>query len=317
MYTNPSVPLNLQQERMVPGLVIGGAPKCGTSSLYNWLSEHPEMLGSQPKETFFLMDHDSPLINKTRNYHKDGLRGYSAFYPHESQNLKTPFEATTHYIYQETALQVLSELNPKPHIVFILRKPSQRVLSSFEFTRNNLAGFSRKLSFTEYTHILLSGETQKLNEYINRKNSLYVLRQDLTYSTYSIFLEKWKKALGADYIHIFLFEEMVHSPRNVLCAIAHILGIDESFYHHYSFTKKNETYGVKNRELHRVVKSFSTGMPAGVIKSSLKNVYFSFQTKKIERMQQDQEALALLDQYFEPYNQDLAKSFNLNLELWQ
>jgi hypothetical protein len=317
MHTNPDVCLNLQQHRIIPRVIIGGAPKCGTSSLFNWLNEHPEMLGSQPKETFFLMDQDSPLMNKSQNYHKDGWEGYSKFYPAEPQNLASYFEATTHYMYQKTALQVLSEQSHKPHIIFMLRKPSQRVLSSFEFTRNNLAGFKKKLSFAEYTHILLSGEVQKLDKYISRRNSLHILKKDLYYSTYILFLEKWKKAMGIEQIHIFLFEEMIKSPRKILCDIACRLGIDESFYHNYSFTKKNGTYGVKNKGVHQIVKNVSLYFPAGTYKNALKKIYLSIQANNIDRVEEDQKALKLLDQYFEPYNMELAKSFNLNLELWQ
>jgi len=43
-----------------PNLVVAGAPKCGTSSLYFWLAAHPEVAASREKETFFW----APEVNR-------------------------------------------------------------------------------------------------------------------------------------------------------------------------------------------------------------------------------------------------------------
>ena len=39
---------------MKPNLFIIGAPKCGTSALAHYLSEHPKVFFSNPKEPFYL-----------------------------------------------------------------------------------------------------------------------------------------------------------------------------------------------------------------------------------------------------------------------
>ena len=67
---------------MFPNLVVGGAPKCGTSTFFRWLSSHPDVCGSEPKETFFLMDRDSPLLNRDCNVHEHGLQSYGSFFKH-------------------------------------------------------------------------------------------------------------------------------------------------------------------------------------------------------------------------------------------
>jgi hypothetical protein len=50
----------------LPNLVIAGAPKCGTSSLFYWLADHPQACGSTVKETFYLMDEEHPLRRKRK-----------------------------------------------------------------------------------------------------------------------------------------------------------------------------------------------------------------------------------------------------------
>ena len=50
----------------LPNVIIAGAPKCGTSSLYFWLSAHPEVKASMVKETFFFAD-EVNRFNKNAN----------------------------------------------------------------------------------------------------------------------------------------------------------------------------------------------------------------------------------------------------------
>ena len=45
-------------------IFIAGAPKCGTSSLFNWFSTHPEICSSKNKEPFYFIDEKSPLKNQ-------------------------------------------------------------------------------------------------------------------------------------------------------------------------------------------------------------------------------------------------------------
>src|SRR5689334_10681741 len=90
----------LGEERLtLPNLVIAGAPKCGTSSLYRWLADHPQAFGSAPKETFYLMDEGHPLLRKGSNFHTRGLAGYAEFFDGRNEEARVIFEATTHYLY--------------------------------------------------------------------------------------------------------------------------------------------------------------------------------------------------------------------------
>src|SRR5881394_1202704 len=66
----------------LPNAVIGGAPKCGTSSAFTWLLQHPQVCGSKPKETCYLLDADDPLCQPDANWHTHGLEGYAAYFRH-------------------------------------------------------------------------------------------------------------------------------------------------------------------------------------------------------------------------------------------
>ena len=54
----------------VPSFIIGGTPKAGTSSLFDWLSRHPQVAPSRQKEINYF----------DRNFLK-GWEWYTAFWP--------------------------------------------------------------------------------------------------------------------------------------------------------------------------------------------------------------------------------------------
>lgn len=46
--------------------IIGGGSKAGTTSVFNYLADHPEICAADAKETRFFLDADYPLPSKLR-----------------------------------------------------------------------------------------------------------------------------------------------------------------------------------------------------------------------------------------------------------
>lgn len=301
----------------IPNLIIAGAPKCGTSSLFDWLAAHPEAQGSSPKEPFFLMDSDHPLMNKKANFHKDGWGGYQEFFTGKNANPRITFEATTHYLYQQTAIEAISKLENPPFIIFLLRNPSERLFSSFVFTKNNLAGFKKELSFEDYVDIVVSNNESELKKYIDRKESLYVLQHDLRYCQYVDFLERWIDKIDKTKISIFTFDDLKNDPKMVMDAICHNVGIDEKFYENFNFVSKNPSYSIKGKKLHRIISKYRSFIPHSKAKELTKSIYYKFQNHKKKQEAINEHTREVLDAYFAPYNQRLAEMFDLNIVKWQ
>jgi Sulfotransferase domain len=302
----------------LPNLVIAGAPKCGTSSLFTWLADHPDVCGSTVKETFYLMDEAHPLRRKESNYQDHGLAGYQAYFRNCAPQHRIVFEATTHYLYQQTALEVLSRLTPQPQIVFLLRKPSERVYSSFQYSKNNLANVNHKVSFAEFvSEVKRSTESSLLDQYGG--NSAYVLKRDIGYSRYIEYLEPWIARFGSDRIHTLLFEDMKRDARVFMQNLAELLRIDPGFYDKYDFPVKNETFTVKNPVLHRGARKLNRAIPRGRLKSLMQGVYLKAQSRGNGngRSSEDQQSLLELEHDFEPFNRRLTNELGLNLSAWE
>lgn len=65
---------------MLPNLVITGFPKCGTTSLFTWLADHPQVTGSTVKETNFFVDPGTHSFRSHANFRDHGLAGYKAYF---------------------------------------------------------------------------------------------------------------------------------------------------------------------------------------------------------------------------------------------
>jgi hypothetical protein len=304
-----------------PNLIIAGAPKCGTSSLFKWLADHPEACGSTVKETFYLMDEGHPLLRKNSNFHRHGLEGYRAHFNRtDASACRILFEATTHYLYQRTALDVLSSLPVPPQIVFVLRKPSERVYSSFQYSKNNLANVKRDLSFSQFVEEVQKDPASLLiNEYAGE--SAYVLRNDIGYSRYIEYISAWVARFGRERVHVLLFEELKKAPRAFMQDLARHLSLEPDFYEGYDFPRKNETIHIRHPALHRSARRLN-GLFARAggegLKSVMKNVYLKAQSDQSRQGKtvEDRRIIAELDREFQPYNQRLADELGLDLSAW-
>jgi hypothetical protein len=312
----------------LPNLVVAGAPKCGTSSLFRWLADHPQACGSARKETFYLMDEGHPLLRRGANFHAGGLEGYAEFFGDCDGDARVRFEATTHYIYQRTALEVLSKLPTRPRIVFVLRKPSERVYSSFRYSQNNLANVRRDLTFARFVELSKAngkGSDAEWEELAGA--SAYVLRNDIRYSRYVEYVGRWVERFGRERVDVLLFEDMKANPRAFMKELAARAGIDASFYDSYDFPVKNETFGVRYPSLHRGVRKLNELVPAAGLKDALKKVYVRAQSggkangkasgKANEKSPEDARALEELEREFRPFNRRLSDELGLNLSAWE
>ncbi|HKQ53076.1 MAG TPA: sulfotransferase domain-containing protein [Pyrinomonadaceae bacterium] len=301
----------------LPKLVVAGAPKCGTSSLFKWLADHPETCGSNVKETFYLMDEGHPLLRKDSNFHRHGLAGYRAHFRNGTESRRVHFEATTHYLYQRTALEVLSALPEPPHVVFVLRKPSERVYSSFQYSKHNLANVRPDFTFARFVDEVRRDPASPLIDECAGA-SAYVLRNDIRYSRYVEYLPAWVARFGRRRVHVLLFEEMKRDARAFMQDLARRIDIDPAFYDAYDSPLRNETINIRHASLHRRARRLNGLVPRGPLKGLVKSLYLKAQSapQAAGKSSEDRRALTELEHEFQPYNQRLAERLGLDLSSW-
>jgi hypothetical protein len=297
-------------------MVIGGAPKCGTSSLFRWLNAHPEVCGSSVKETNFLLDRGHPLFNHGCNVHSHGVEAYGAWFPPTPAGARILMEGTTHYLYQSTAPEVLASLDPVPYVVFLLRKPSERVYSSYRYTQNNLGVLGAEVTFRQFL-MLANGADPALISRPGWGGNPEIWRNDVGYSRYAEHLARWAERFPRERTHVFLAESMWKDTPGFVRHIAGIIGIDPAFYESYTFPRYNESYTVRNQRLQRLARRLGAAVPRGTIRDLLRSGYMRTATEvRSERTADDADALCALEATYAADKERLVREWGVDISLW-
>ena len=233
----------------LPNLIVGGAPKSGTSSLYFWLSEHPDIFASKVKETFFFND----KINKFNincNCIQHNIHEYSKFFA-GSKNQKIIFEATAAYIYSNNALKNLSEFCDPPKIIFLLREPSQQIYSHYKM--ENFRTKRVNESFSIYS---------KRDVIINRAN-------------YYHYLKNWYNLYPKEKIKLILYEDLIKNKKEVVFNICDFLEIDKKYFENFDFQHRNKSIKIKSKKLHNLSQKIQPLVPHKIQKLILP-IYLKF-----------------------------------------
>ena len=204
--------------RVLPNLLVIGAQRCGTSSLYKYLGSHPEVAASLRKETrYFTL------------YFDKGEEWYRAHFPLRSlagSSARVVFEATPDYMLDPRCAERVIRSAVRCKIVVILRDPVERAFSHYLHHRR--LG-QEPLSFEE----ALEQEESRLAPY------RVVLEEDwdaplpkewqrysyVTRGLYAEQLEPWYARFGADSILVLHSEDLFRKPAEVFDGLCAFLGI--------------------------------------------------------------------------------------------
>jgi hypothetical protein len=111
--------------RRLPDIVIIGAMKAGTTSLYHYLCQHPKVRGAWSKEVHYFDE----------NYDRNPLWYRSNF---DLYGEGISVEATPRYLHDEEALWRLSVLLPDITVIALLREPVSRAYSHYKHVRRGM-----------------------------------------------------------------------------------------------------------------------------------------------------------------------------------
>jgi hypothetical protein len=294
---------------LLPNLIIAGAPKSGTSSLFRWLADHPDVQGSTVKETYYFVDPGTHMFDSARHFLSGGVDGYRRFFPNCEDTPRLIVEATPSYLYSELAMRELPRLPSRPHFVFLLREPANQIHSTFRYFQSNWDWIPANFSFADF--LAASGDgTHRFGGNELAQNALHN-------AVYADFLLLWRQACGADRLHVFVFEEAFADKRRFMRRFAERFGIDPAFYDSYDFPSENQTYAVRSQALQKFNIAVRAWLPQGAFYDAARALYRRFNTR-IETVDEKpgEELKPALKEKYRQANARLAREFNLDLTVW-
>jgi hypothetical protein len=214
-----------------------GAPKSGTTSLYEWLKGHPEVYMTPVKEPcYFARDLAADHSGNFLRYGED-LNRYLALFA-DAGKAKRVGEASTRYLYSKDAPALIAEVQPGARIIAILRNPVDMIAS---LHAHKLAGGTEDLAELEAA---LSAEDDRHagRRLPPQSNPLLATYRDRV--RYGEQLERWLAVFDKDQVHVIIFEELVREPAQHFRRVLEFLAVDPN-YQPASFAAHNPAHSAR------------------------------------------------------------------------
>lgn len=274
--------------------MVAGPTKCGTSSLFEWLRTHPQTCGSKIKETRFFIDPSDKQWPTIHGYPLDYYQGY--FSP--KTNERVLFEASPQYYESATALDWLPRLASEPKILFVLREPANRLKSIFRYMKYFGHSLPESMTWSDWL------ETERG-------------KRETDLCDYGKHLRPWQDSLGSERMKIWVFEDLVASPKSHMQELSRWLEIDPEYWNRFEFVPRNQTIKMHSPKLHKLATRLDPVLPNALI-SRLIPLYYRVIGKPAPRPDQAElQQLGRLRQQFKPQYALLAKEYSLDLGHWE
>jgi hypothetical protein len=179
---------------MKPNLFIVGSMKCGTTALYNFLTRHPKISGSTPKEPHYF------TLNQNR-----GEAWYRSLFKRDPE-AEFLLEASPTYFdtaWKEDVPRRIQRFNPEAKIIIMIRDPLMRAISHFYHlrTRNCIAEL-QNISFTQF----IRGEWPSGSNIAALEKHLSCVKK---FSLYEKKIENYVNVFGASNVYLIENEIML------------------------------------------------------------------------------------------------------------
>ena len=195
-----------------PDFIIIGAEKCGTSSLHNYLSYHPQVLLPHKKEINFFW----------KNFNL-GTDWYLAQFPTitDLPDLITG-ESTPNYLRFPVVAQRIKKCFPKTKLILLLRNPIDRAIS-WHYHKVNTG-----LATGDFTQAL-DLEMKKLENFSHQDfiDTSYTHPDNLLSSLYIYKVKAWLEVLDRESFLILKSEDLYQNPDRVMSQVFAFLGLSE------------------------------------------------------------------------------------------
>ncbi len=214
-----------QQIRVLPDFIIIGARKCGTTSLYEYLTQHPCVLPALSKELFYFDYHYEKGNNWYRRHFPTQVEKWAYKKALGSQVITG--EATPSYLYNPFVARRIAELLPQVRLILLLREPVEAAYSAYQFgiktgTYTADDNVFEKIIQEELQYIQQGGELfcQEQETFSINPHCTYLARH-----AYIELLKPWLEVFDRSQIKIVLSEELFTNPAKVYQEVQEFLGL--------------------------------------------------------------------------------------------
>lgn len=232
----------------LPNFLLLGAAKSGTSSVWNYLKQHPQIFMSNPKEPNFFVFEGTKLppfsgpapseVLYQRLYQNTitDWESYQALFDGVSDEIAIG-EASVRYLYFPQAPEKIKKYIPDVKMIVMLRNPVDRLYSHYVM---NIRHLLEPLPLEE----ALKQEEERIQN--NWGWDWHYTRVGM----YAQQIERYLNYFQPEQLKILFYDDFRQDPLGVMKDIYHYLGVNDSFVPNIE-RQKNQGYWPKNKSIHQ------------------------------------------------------------------
>ncbi len=229
-----------------PDFFIVGAPKCGTTALYQYLLEHPQVFvprgGGRSKEPhFFCPDLYSP------RYVHDQARYEALFDSPEADAALRVGEASVFYLYSDEAPERIRAYSPDARIIIMLRDPAQMV-----YSLHSQRLFSGHEDIEDFEEALEAEPDRRRGRRLPAHGHPYKALFYREMGRYSDPVRRYFDAFGRDRVHVVVYDDFKADTARSYAEVLRFLEVDDG--HRPSFDVVNPNKRIRSQRLRDFLK---------------------------------------------------------------
>lgn len=227
---------------------VVGAPRCGTTSLANFLKPHPDIRFPILKEPHFFAQHDLGSLNDAELRNEVESEYLARFFPRSTGEARVAADCSVSYLYAPEQLEPALRLWPKSRFVVTLRDPMEMIPSLHQ--RLVTLGDESLTRFEDaWAAVPDRAEGKKIPPTCVEPRWL---RYDEA-GRYATYLERLFATVGQERCLVMLFDDLAGDPKGQYRRLMGFLGLHPK-EEGVNFAPRRASYGVRFHWLQRLLK---------------------------------------------------------------
>ena len=293
-----------------PDFFIVGAPKSGTTALYQYLRQHPQVFMSDPKEpNYFGADLER------RRTPRIGLQEYLRYFAGAGDAMRVG-EASVRYLHSRSAAREIAEFAPDGKVIIMLRDPVEMM-----YSMHGELVFIGAEDIIDFADALDAEDDRRQGRRIpaGANKPAALLYRDSAHFAEQV--ERYFDALGRDRVLVIIYDDFRDDTLGSYQRVLEFLGVDPSFVPRMAVV--NPSKQPRSRLLTRLIASppgWVRGVAGAVLPARQRKRLFrralALNSRTAPRSPMDPELRARLKAEFAPEVRRLGELIGRDLSAW-
>lgn len=212
-----------------------GAQKAATTSLYDWISQHPEICAPMSMKDF-------PYFAKD-DFYAQGSSVLTQEYEKckDEVNINTFLQGSVSYMFYPYSIKRIFEYNPESKLILVLRNPKDRAISAHRY-------FVKMQKETEPFEKAIELEDERM------QSNDFRIKSDLAYLNHGLYgqqLQHIYNIFPRNQVLVLLYDDLKIRPEEITRKAYSFLGVSVDFIP--EFVVKNKTGTIRSPWFQKVI----------------------------------------------------------------